>query len=159
RRARGRGRARENSGQGDALIGPTEEHREVHDTWPIAVLRGLDKVTARVTVVDAPIGKPVEFGRLSITARYCYKRPPEEQPEVTGFLQIDDTHAKDPAKARVFSGWMFASSPGLSGLEHPTYDVWLIDCKASTPVNDFGSLPKTPAPKQLDTKQPPRSDR
>lgn len=139
---------------GDALLSPAEEHREIHDSWPVAVLRGLDKVTARVVQVDAPIGEPVMFGRLEMTARYCYKRPPEEPPEVTAFIDITDKHAKDPKLAKAFSGWMFASSPGLHGLEHPTYDVWLIDCKASTPESDFGSLPKEPAPKQLDAKQP-----
>jgi hypothetical protein len=137
---------------GESLISPAEQHRELHESWPAAVLRGLDKVTARVTVVTAPIGKPVMFGRLQITARYCYKRPPEETPEVNGFIQIDDKHVKDAKAARVFSGWMFASSPGLHGLEHPTYDVWLIDCKASTPEIDFGSAPKAPAPKQLELK-------
>jgi hypothetical protein len=143
----------------DSLIAPAEQRHELHPSWPAAVLRGLNKVTARVTIVQAPIGTPVMFGRLEITARYCYKRPPEEPPEVTAYFEIADKRAKDPKLARVFSGWMFASSPGLSGLEHPTYDVWLIDCKASTPEIDFGSAPKTPAPKELDAKQPDKRQR
>jgi hypothetical protein len=143
----------------DSLIAPSEQRHALQPSWPAAVLRGLDKVTARVTIVQAPIGEAVMFGRLEITARYCYKRPPEEPPEVTAYFEIADKRAKDPKLARVFSGWMFASSPGLHGLEHPTYDVWLIDCKASTPEIDFGSAPKTPAPKELDAKQPDKRTR
>lgn len=139
-----------------SLIDTAEQRRALRPTWPAAVLRGLDKVTGRVSVVQAPINQPVKFGRLEITAKYCYKRPPEETPEVNAFLEITDMRAKDTKLARVFTGWMFASSPGLHGLEHPTYDVWLIDCKASTPEIDFGSAPKTPAPKELDAKQPPK---
>lgn len=140
----------------DTLIDAAEQRRALRPSWPAAVLRGLNKVTARVSIVQAPIGTPVKFGRLEVTAKYCYKRPPEETPEVNAFLEITDTRAKDPKLARVFTGWMFASSPGLHGLEHPVYDVWLIDCKASTPEIDFGSAPKTPAPKELDAKQPPK---
>jgi len=114
----------------------------------VAVLRGLDKISARVTVVDAPIGKPVMFGRLKIIADYCHKRPPELPPEVTAFVRIDDTRVKDPAKARIFSGWMYASSPALHAVEHPVYDVWLTDCKSSTPESEFDTLPKTPSPKE-----------
>lgn len=114
----------------------------------VAVLRGLDKISARVTVVDAPIGKPVMFGRLRIIADYCHKHPPELAPEVTAFVRIDDTRVKDPTRARIFSGWMYASSPALHAVEHPVYDVWLTDCKTSTPESDFGSLPNNPAPKE-----------
>ncbi|MFO1187542.1 MAG: DUF2155 domain-containing protein [Alphaproteobacteria bacterium] len=149
------GSAGVSSGDG-SLIDNAEQRRALHPSWPAAVLRGLDKVTGRVSIVQAPINQPVKFGRLEIAAKYCYKRPPEEQPEVNAFLEITDTRAKDTKLARVFTGWMFASSPGLYGLEHPTYDVWLIDCKASTPEIDFGSAPKAPAPKELDAKQPPK---
>ncbi|MFZ1990980.1 MAG: DUF2155 domain-containing protein [Alphaproteobacteria bacterium] len=119
----------------------------------VAVLRGLDKISARVTVVNAPIGKPVMFGRLKIVADYCYKRPPELPPEVTAFVRIDDTRVKDTAKARIFSGWMYESSPALHAVEHPVYDVWLIDCKTSTPESEFGTLPKEPSPKEDSTKR------
>ncbi len=117
----------------------------------VAVLRGLDKISARVTVVDAPIGKPVMFGRLKIIADYCHKQPPELPPEVTAFLRIDDTRITDPTKSRIFSGWMYASTPALHAVEHPVYDVWLVDCKSSTPESDFGKLPSTPTPKQRST--------
>jgi hypothetical protein len=102
-----------------------------------AVLQGLDKTTARVSKFDAPVDKPVKFGRLIITVRSCYKRPPEDPPETTAFLQIDETQpgaagtgGGAPAAAnRVFSGWMFASSPAISALEDPIYDVNVLDCR------------------------------
>jgi hypothetical protein len=94
----------------------------------IAVLQGLDKVTARVSTFDAPIGETVRFGSLEITARTCKKRPPEETPESAAFLEIRDIKPGETA-VNVFTGWMFASSPALNALEHPVYDVWVIDCK------------------------------
>ena len=97
----------------------------------LAVLQGLDKVTARISTVRAPIGVKVRFGSLSIVARICRKTPPEEPPESAAFLEIDDVKLGETPQ-RIFSGWMFASSPALSALEHPVYDVWVIDCtKAS----------------------------
>jgi len=97
----------------------------------VAVLQGLDKTTARVSKFDAPIGKPVRFGTLVITVRACYKHPPEERPETTAFLEIDETRPNGAANEtkRVFSGWMFASSPAISALEDPIYDVNVLDCK------------------------------
>ena len=113
---------------------------------PVAVLQGLDKTTARVSTFDAPVGKPVRFGRLVITARACVKHPPEEEPESAAFLQIDELH-QDERNAeivqRIFSGWMFASSPALSALENPIYDVSVLDCKSdSTAAAESGSVGK-----------------
>ena len=99
---------------------------------PVAVLQGLDKVTARISNFEVPVGETVRFGSLEITARHCTKRPPEEPPETTAFLEIRDIKPdEDPVK--LFTGWMFASSPALSALEHPVYDVWVIDCRTSAP--------------------------
>lgn len=100
----------------------------------VAVLQGLDKTTARVTTFEAPVGRSVRFGTLVITARACNKQPPEEAPNTTAFLQIDDTRSSGSSASaeRVFSGWMFAESPSLSALEHPVYDVTLLDCKTVT---------------------------
>ena len=91
------------------------------------MLRGLDKITGRPTAITAPIGKPVRFATLTITARFCYSTPASETPETTAFVQIDDHRPDQPAR-RVFSGWMYGSSPGLNGVEHPLYDVWVISC-------------------------------
>ena len=108
----------------------------------VAVLQGLDKTTARVSTFDAPVGQPVRFGRLVITARACVKHPPEEEPESAAFLQIDELRQGErnsEVAQRIFSGWMFASSPALSALENPIYDIGVLDCKtaaASSPGSD-----------------------
>ena len=94
----------------------------------IAVLQGLDKVTARISTLDAPINESIRFGTLAIVVRHCRKTPPEEPPETTAVLEIDDIR-RGQAPIRLFSGWMFASSPALSALEHPVYDVWVIGCR------------------------------
>ena len=104
----------------------------------VVVLRGLDKVTARISRIEAPIDRPIRFGTLEILARFCKKRPPEETPETTAFLDIADLKAGE-ARVPLFSGWMFASSPALSALEHPVYDVWVIDCRISRPDSPSAS--------------------
>lgn len=105
---------------------------------PVAVLRALDKVTARVSTISAPVGREVRFGTLRILVRTCKKRPPEEPPETSVFLEILDLRPRG-APQRVFTGWMFASSPALSAMEHPTYDVWPIDCRAPSPPQSSGN--------------------
>jgi len=97
----------------------------------IAVLQGLDKVTARISTFEAPVGQAVRFGALTILVRACHKRPPTEPPESAAFLQIDDARGDTPP-VRAFSGWMYASSPALSALEHPVYDVWVVDCRKAS---------------------------
>ncbi len=92
-----------------------------------AILQGLDKVTARISTIEAPLGSTVVFGTLRIIAHACHKRPPEETPESSAFLDIVDVKPGQ-APEPLFTGWMFASSPALSALEHPVYDVWVIDC-------------------------------
>ena len=107
------------------------------------ILRGLDKITGRPTTLVAPIGKPIHYATLTITARYCYSTPQTETPETAAFVQIDD-HRPDQPGRRVFSGWMYASSPGLHGVEHPLYDVWVINCKASEPGQTVAVGPLKP---------------
>lgn len=107
------------------------------------ILRGLDKITGRPTTLIAPIGKPIHYATLTITARYCYSTPPTETPETAAFVQIDD-HRPDQPGRRVFSGWMYASSPGLHGMQHPLYDVWVITCKASEPGQTVAIGPLKP---------------
>ena len=98
------------------------------ENMPNAVLQGLDKVTARVVTLNVPVGSTVEFGSLHITARTCRKASPVEPPESAAFLEIQEQRP-DEVPESLFSGWMFASSPALSALENPVYDVWVIDCK------------------------------
>jgi hypothetical protein len=105
--------------------GPVIEHH-------VAVLQGLDKVTARISPVRAPLGAPTTFGTLEIVARTCRETPPTEPPESAAFLEIRELPpASDPdgPRTELFSGWMFASSPAVSALEHPVYDVWVVDCE------------------------------
>lgn len=92
------------------------------------ILRALDKVTARTLDLTVPIDGIVKYGTLEITPRKCLKRPPEETPETSTFLEIRETKPQEETLL-LFSGWMFASSPALNALEHPVYDVWVIDCK------------------------------
>lgn len=100
----------------------------------VAILRGLDKVTARISTIEAPIGETVRFGTLRILAQTCRTRPPEEPPETTAFLEVTDLRPGE-SPVRLFTGWMFASSPALSALEHPVYDVWVIDCMTVAPLS------------------------
>ena len=108
-----------------AGFGAVTAHAEPYDT---AVLQALDKVTARVSRIDAPVGDTIRFGTLEIIARVCEKRPPEETPESAAFLDIWEVRPGE-APETVFRGWMFASSPALSAMEHPVYDVWVVDCR------------------------------
>jgi hypothetical protein len=108
------------------------------------MLRGLDKITGRPTNITAPIGKPVRFATLTITARFCYSTPQNETPETTAFVQIED-HRQDQPSRRVFSGWMYGSSPGLNGVEHPLYDVWVINCNNAPPPAVAANTAATPS--------------
>ena len=102
-----------------------------------AILQGLDKITARISTFEAPVNQTAQFGSLEITVRRCHKTPPEEPPESAAFMEIVDNRPDSPSVV-LFSGWMFASSPALSALEHPVYDVWVIDCKADPPAGEAG---------------------
>jgi hypothetical protein len=97
------------------------------DPMKFAVLRTLDKVTARIATTTVAVGEGFVLGTLEVTVRACDKRPPEETPESAAFLEIVENQPNELPISR-FSGWMFASSPALSALEHPIYDVWVIDC-------------------------------
>ena len=95
--------------------------------YEVAVLQGLNKITARVSEFKVPLNQPIRFGSLEITAKDCRKNPPEDMPESASFLEIDDLK-EDTEATRMFSGWMFASSPAISAMEHPVYDIWLKKC-------------------------------
>lgn len=110
------------------------------ETYPVALLQALDKVTARVITLQAPVGETVRFGTLTIRAAVCEKRPPEETPDSAAFLDIVEQRAGQPP-VEVFRGWMFASSPGLSPMQHPVYDLWVVDCVSSLPSAAPGGSP------------------
>src|SRR5436309_2182264 len=109
----------------------------------------VEKITARVSKFDAPVDAPVHFGSLSIRVRDCEKSAPEETPESAAFLEIDEKRPGEDKAKRVFSGWMFASSPALSALEHPVYDVWVVGCADPLPE------PAPPAPGGAPPPPPP----
>jgi hypothetical protein len=112
---------------------------------PTAVFAGLDKITGRITAFDAAIGETVQFGALQVTARACYSRPPTETPLTDGFIEVDEVTLQGEVR-RIFTGWMFAASPGLHAVEHPIYDVWLTDCKGGAPaVADAQPTPQAAA--------------
>lgn len=105
------------------------------ETADVAVLRALDKVTARISTIEAPIGQPVTFGTLQIIARICDKRPPEEPPEAAAFLDVEERRPNE-VPVTVFRNWMFASSPAVSAMDHPIYDIWVLDCVSSASTAD-----------------------
>jgi hypothetical protein len=108
-------------------------------------MQGLDKVTARVSAFEAPVDGEVRFGTLSIRVRACLETPLTEAPESAAFLEIRDVGPSaggDPG----FRGWMFASSPALSALEHPVYDVWVVGCADPLPEPAPAAEPGSPAP-------------
>jgi hypothetical protein len=120
---------------------------------PVAQLRGLDKITARTRSIDAPVGEPVTFGTLSITVRACRVAPPEDPPENAAFLEIVDSPPGQEPRS-VFSGWMFASSPGVSAMDHPVWDVWVVRCADSVGEADPYAEPEDLGPPPSDLPLP-----
>ena len=112
---------------------------------PIAVMQGLDKITARISRFDVAVGKAADFFTLSVAVRECEKSAPEDRPENAAFVEIYENRPGEE-KTRLFSGWMFSSSPALSALEHPVYDLNLLECKGGAPPPPSApSAPKSPA--------------
>ena len=94
-----------------------------------AELQLLDKITARISTKKVQVGGGTEFGTLELRVYHCAYRPPEEPPENAAFIVIyDNGYGDRKLRKALFSGWMFASSPAISGLEHPVYDVTLLSC-------------------------------
>ncbi|WP_245292501.1 DUF2155 domain-containing protein [Rhizobium sp. 9140] len=98
---------------------------------PVAVFSGIDKITGRITTFDVYIGETVQFGALQVTPRVCYSRDDTEAQKTTSFVEVEEI-TLDRKIRRIFTGWMFADSPGLNAVEHPVYDVWLQSCKAKS---------------------------
>jgi hypothetical protein len=100
---------------------------------PVAEFSGLDKITGRITDFDVYIGETVQFGALQITPRVCYTRPAGEAQRTSVFVEVDQISLQGTIK-RIFTGWMFADSPALNAVDHPVYDVWLVNCKPSSDI-------------------------
>lgn len=134
--------------EGDATS--YEDGELSYELQPAVLLRGLDKISGQATDLKVATGDKILFGGLRVTVKACYQAPPTEPPESIAYLEIEDYgfSIEDPSlledeidsESRVFHGWMFASSPGQNALEHPIYDVWVINCMAEAPErSDVGS--------------------
>lgn len=129
--------------------GPAKAERIAN---PIALFAGLDKVSGVTTTFEIPIGEERRFGSIIVKPEVCYTRPVTEQPKTTSFVKIDQIEM-DSSRKTIFSGWMFAESPGLSAMEHATYDIWLTGCRdpnapppavETAPAPDAAAQPEQP---------------
>jgi hypothetical protein len=139
---------------GDEVVVAPSPQRIVN---PTAVFSGLDKITGRIISFDVAINETVQFGALQVTPRVCYTRPPTETPNTDAFVEVDEVTLQGEIK-RIFTGWMFAASPGLHAVEHPIYDVWVTDCNGgqSPAVAEAPSdAPKQPSRNQPTRRTPP----
>lgn len=146
-----------------ALAGPAQADRIRN---PTAVFAGLDKITGRIISFEVAIDETVQFGALQLTPRVCWTRPPTEAPQTTTFTEVDEVTFSNEYR-RIFTGWMYAASPGLHGVEHAIYDVWLTDCKGGTelvvdpkepesaPPPTAGQRPDRPVRPARETPPPP----
>ena len=122
---------------------------------------GLDKITGQIISFDVNIGETVQFGALQLTPRACYTRPATETSNTDAFVEVDEVTLQGEVR-RIFTGWMFAASPGLHAVEHPIYDLWLTDCKggaqaaAEKPAEAAPPPAPTPRTQRAQPKQQPR---
>ena len=129
---------------------------------PTAVFAGLDKITGRIISFDVKMGETVQFGALQVTPHACYTRPADENQNTDGFVDVSEVTLKGEVK-HIFGGWMYAASPGLHGVEHPIYDLWLTDCKGGAPTVTAAAPPPpdaapaaAPQPRPTRPQQPRR---
>ncbi len=108
-------------------------HALDYEDYPVVRLRTLDKITARTMTFEAKVGATMKFGEIFIKVQTCRKPPPVQKTEASAFLQIWETDSVKNSSHWIFSGWMFSSSPTLSAMDHPVYDVWVIDCLGKDP--------------------------
>jgi hypothetical protein len=124
----------------------------------VAIFAALDKVTAKISRLEVPLNETKSFGALKVTPRACYSRAPTEPPKTTSFVEVDEM-LLDGKEKRIFTGWMFADSPGLNAVEHPVFDVWLTDC--AQPSGGASRRPQagtTPDARPAAPAEPPRFD-
>ena len=113
-----------------ALVNPASAARIENR---VAVFSGIDKITGRITSLDVYLNETVQFGALQVTPKVCYSRDDTEAQKIDAFIEVDEI-TLDRKIRRIFTGWMFADSPGLNAVEHPIYDVWLTGCKQESEV-------------------------
>ena len=136
-------------------------HALDYEDYPIVKLRTLDKITARTMTFEAKVGATMKFGEIFIKVQTCRKPPPVQKSEASAFLQIWETDSVKDQSRWIFSGWMFGSSPTLSAMDHPVYDVWVIDCLGKDPealpppetLDDAAILPPGKQPDQPPAEQ------
>ncbi len=116
-----------------AIVGVAGPASAERITNPVAEFAGLDKITGRIITFDVYMNETVQFGALQVTPRVCYSRPPTEPPQTDSFVEVDEITLARKVR-RIFTGWMFADSPGLHAVDHAVYDVWLANCKTSSTV-------------------------
>ena len=119
--------------EGEPQPAPTPSAAPERISNPVAEFTGVDKITGRIITFDVYIDETVQFGALQVTPRACYSRPVTEEPKTDSFVEVDEI-TLDRKIRRIFTGWMFAESPGLNAVEHAVYDVWLKSCKQSSDV-------------------------
>jgi hypothetical protein len=145
---------------GDEVVTEPPQQRIVNKS---ALFSGLDKITGRIISFDVAIGETVQFGALQVTPRTCFTRPTTETQNTDAFIEVEEVTLQGEVR-RIFTGWVFAASPGLHAVEHPIYDIWLTDCKNPVVVAEPVAPAPTPAaapparnpPAQPKQKQPPR---
>lgn len=111
---------------------------------PVAEFSGIDKITGRITRFDVYVNETVQYGALQVTPKACFSRDDTEAQKVDGFIEVDEI-TLDRKIRRIFTGWMFADSPGLNAVEHPIYDVWLTGCKQKSDVPPPANPAKQPS--------------
>ncbi len=138
---------------GDEVITEPPSQRIANNA---ALFSGLDKITGRIINFDVAIGETVQFGALQLTPRACYTRPATETANTDSFVEVDEVTLQGEVR-RIFTGWVFAASPGLHAVEHPIYDIWLTDCKdpAVTAEQPAATPPPAAAPPPRTTQQRP----
>ncbi|MER8503767.1 DUF2155 domain-containing protein [Mesorhizobium sp. M0904] len=125
----------------DASVAPAAPAVSERLTNPVAEFAGIDKITGRIITFDVYIDETVQFGALQVTPRICYSRPENEEPKTDSFVEVDEI-TLDRKIRRIFTGWMFAESPGINAVEHAVYDIWLKGCKQKSDV-PAPAAPKT----------------
>jgi hypothetical protein len=124
----------------------------------VAVFAALDKVTAKISRLEVPLNQTATFGALKLTPRVCFTRAPTEPPKTTSFVEVDEVML-DNKERRIFTGWMFADSPGLNAVEHPVFDVWLTECSHPRAVVQRPAAAGATAARQAEPEaEPPESE-